>query len=278
MSGKVILVLLAFVVWSVVSWRWYTCGVKGFCGGSDAVAASVDDESNAADAKNQSPLTFSWSSSNPITSSRFGALRDSLNGIIGPNEALTITGYYTEEEENTTEFANLGFARAQQVKQLLAGRMDTSQVNTAAELVASTETMQNTPFESAAFSVVPVIPDDAEVVELNDRTIIYFPFGSSNPELSTAINQYLTGLAERLQGSDQTVVITGHTDNVGDEQPNYELGLKRANIVKDILAERGISAERIEANSEGEAHPIATNDTEIGRKKNRRIELMIESK
>ena len=51
MSGKVILVLLTFLVWSVISWRWYTCGVKGFCGGSDAVAASVDDESNAADAK-----------------------------------------------------------------------------------------------------------------------------------------------------------------------------------------------------------------------------------
>ncbi|MEM6842400.1 MAG: OmpA family protein [Bacteroidota bacterium] len=272
MSGKVILVLLAFIVWSVVSWRWYTCRIKGFCNG-DVVAASID----TGEARNQSPLTFSWSSSSPITSSQFGALRDSLSGLVGPNEALTITGHYTEEEENTTEFANLGLARAQQVKQLLANQMDTSQVGTAAELIASTEAMQTTPFEGAEFAVVPVIPDDAEVVELNDRTIIYFPFGSSNPELSTAINQYLTGLAERLQDSDQTVIITGHTDNVGDEKPNYELGLKRANIVKDILAERGISADRIEADSEGEAQPLATNDTEIGRKKNRRIELRVES-
>ncbi|MGD1893896.1 MAG: OmpA family protein [Cyclobacteriaceae bacterium] len=135
--------------------------------------------------------------------------------------------------------------------------------------------MRDSLVEGAEFSVVPVIPDDAEVVELDDRTIIYFPFGSSNPELSSAINQYLTQLAERLQNSDGTVIITGHTDNVGEELPNRELGMKRANIIKDILAKRGIPVERINAKSEGETQPIATNDTELGRKKNRRIELMV---
>ncbi|MEM9675779.1 MAG: OmpA family protein [Bacteroidota bacterium] len=279
MSGKVILVLLTFLVWSVISWRWYTCGVKGFCGG-DVVAAAAeevptDPRENVKETANQSPLAFAWSSSDPITSNRFAFLRDSLSDAVGVNEALTITGYYTEEEENTTDFTNLGLARAQQVKQLLADRMDTSQIAIVAELITSTEKMRDSLFEGADFSVVPVIPDDAEVVELDDRTIIYFPFGSSNPELSSAINQYLTQLAERLQNSDETVIITGHTDNVCEELPNRELGMKRANIIKDILAKRGIPVERINAKSEGETQPIATNDTELGRKKNRRIELMV---
>ncbi|WKN43894.1 OmpA family protein [Tunicatimonas pelagia] len=274
MSKKVILVLVAFAIWSVVSWQWYTCGVKGFCGG-DAVAAPANNSMTSPAAEAQNPLLFSWSNSEPITSSRFSALRDSLSNVVGANEALTITGYYTEAEENTSDFANLGLARAQQVKELLANQMDTSQITTTSEVLASDVSMQNAPFEGVEFSVNPVIPEGAEIVELDDRTIIYFPFGSSNPELSETINQYLTQLAERLEGSDQTVVITGHTDDVGDEQPNQELGLKRANIVKDILAKRGISAERITANSAGETQPIATNDTEVGRKKNRRIELMV---
>ncbi len=274
MSKKVILVLVAFAVWSVVSWRWYTCGVKGFCGG-DAVAAPTNNDMIQPETATQFPLLFSWSSSDPITSTRFSTLRDSLSNEVGANEALTIVGYYTEAEENVSNFANLGFARAQQVKQLLSTQMDTSQITTAAELLASSETMQNSPFEGVGFSVVPVIPENAEVVELDDRTIIYFPFGSSNPEQSEAINQYLTQLAERLNDSDQTVVITGHTDDVGEEQPNQQLGLERANIVKNILTKRGISVERISANSAGEDQPIATNDTEVGRKKNRRIELMV---
>lgn len=281
MRGKVAFVLIVFALWSVISWRWYTCGVKGFCGGSNAVAASSEDgltnpQENTAEVENQSPLAFSWSNSTPITTNQFSALSDSLSNEVSSNEALTITGYYTEGEKNTTDFANLGLARAYEVKQLLADQIDTSQVNIASEAVAATAITKDAPFEGADFSIVPVIPDDAEVVELDDRTIIYFPFGSSNPELSSTINQYLTQLAEQLQNSGQAVTITGHTDNVGEEQPNYELGLQRANIVKGILTERGISEDRITANSEGENQPIATNDTDIGRKKNRRIELTIE--
>ncbi len=274
MSKKVILVLVAFAVWSVVSWRWYTCGVKGFCGGN-AVAASTNSDMTQPKTATQSPLLFSWSSSDPITSTRFSTLRDSLSSVVSTNEELIITGYYTEEEENLSDFANLGLARAKQVKQLLSTQMDTSQITTAAKLLASSETMQNYPFEGVDFSVVPVIPENAEVVELDDRTIIYFPFGSSNPELSEAINQYLTKLAESLDDTDQAVVITGHTDDVGEAQLNQKLGLERANIVKNILSKRGISAERISARSAGETSPIATNNTEVGRKKNRRIELMV---
>ena len=72
-----------------------------------------------------------------------------------------------------------------------------------------------------------------------------------------------------------SILITGHTDNVGSDQANQRLSEGRANAVRDALIERGVQAERIEAEGKGESEPIADNDTEEGRAKNRRVEFTI---
>ncbi len=69
------------------------------------------------------------------------------------------------------------------------------------------------------------------------------------------------------------VYVEGHTDSVGTN--NYAFGLGRANNVKDYLISQGISASIIKASSKGEDEPVATNTTEEGRAKNRRIEITI---
>jgi len=71
------------------------------------------------------------------------------------------------------------------------------------------------------------------------------------------------------------IVIEGHTDSDGSERYNQQLSSKRANAVKNHLIEKGISAERLEAVGYGEVNPIATNDTNEGREKNRRIEFNV---
>ncbi|MCL4122501.1 UNVERIFIED_CONTAM: hypothetical protein GTU68_039749 [Idotea baltica] len=53
------------------------------------------------------------------------------------------------------------------------------------------------------------------------------------------------------------------------------LGLKRAKGIKSILVNLGIEANRISVGTEGENNPITTNDTDEGRQKNRRVELVI---
>lgn len=75
---------------------------------------------------------------------------------------------------------------------------------------------------------------------------------------------------------DVKVLITGHTDSVGNDASNMTLSLDRANSVRNWLIEKGISAERIRAEGRGETMPRATNDTEEGRAQNRRIEFVVE--
>ncbi len=69
--------------------------------------------------------------------------------------------------------------------------------------------------------------------------------------------------------------IIGHTDNTGDANYNLNLSDKRANAVKEMLIEKGISADRLTSSGEGETNPIANNDTKEGRSHNRRIEATL---
>lgn len=74
---------------------------------------------------------------------------------------------------------------------------------------------------------------------------------------------------------DTYIRVEGHTDSVGSEEYNMGLSMRRANAVKILLVQRGITENRIEAVGFGEDLPVATNDTEAGRQKNRRVEIKI---
>jgi len=78
-----------------------------------------------------------------------------------------------------------------------------------------------------------------------------------------------------IMSSDQAlkVTITGHTDNVGDENRNLDLSINRANAVKKYLETKGISATRLTTSGQGEYRPRADNSTREGRTQNRRVEL-----
>ena len=69
--------------------------------------------------------------------------------------------------------------------------------------------------------------------------------------------------------------IIGHTDNVGKDDANQKLSEGRASAVKQDLIDRGLNADRLEAEGRGESQPIDTNDTEEGRQNNRRVEIEI---
>jgi len=71
------------------------------------------------------------------------------------------------------------------------------------------------------------------------------------------------------------VKVEGHSDNVGDAGYNRKLSGERARSVKLALMRRGVAANRLDAEGYGETRPIATNKTERGRAKNRRVEFRI---
>ena len=76
---------------------------------------------------------------------------------------------------------------------------------------------------------------------------------------------------------DAQIVVEGHTDNVGNEGSNKKLSLDRANNVKQYLTSRGMIAASITAAGYGASRPIAPNDIEDNRQKNRRVELIIKN-
>jgi outer membrane protein OmpA-like peptidoglycan-associated protein len=69
------------------------------------------------------------------------------------------------------------------------------------------------------------------------------------------------------------ILITGHTDNVGDEKALIELSMKRAVAIQDYLVHRGIRKERIQVDGMGASRPLFENTTEKGREQNRRVEV-----
>jgi OOP family OmpA-OmpF porin len=99
-------------------------------------------------------------------------------------------------------------------------------------------------------------------------------FDRSSAQLRTATHALLDRHVDfALDCNRYTIVITGHTDNQGDESWNRKLGLARAVAVRDYLASRGIPADSLIALGAGSSQPVADNGTAWGRVRNRRIEF-----
>lgn len=80
------------------------------------------------------------------------------------------------------------------------------------------------------------------------------------------------------QYPDTFIRVEGHTDSRGSDAYNMDLSQRRANAVKNLLAQRGVAESRIEVIGYGKSMPVASNDTEAGRLKNRRVEIKIAPK
>lgn len=102
-------------------------------------------------------------------------------------------------------------------------------------------------------------------------------FEINRAEIPRAESERLNAASEFLQRYPNTkAVITGHTDNVGNDQANMQLSERRAESVLQYLVGQQIDASRISTVARGEADPVASNDTESGKRDNRRINTTID--
>lgn len=92
------------------------------------------------------------------------------------------------------------------------------------------------------------------------------------PGAMTTIDKLASFLAEY---PDKTLLVEGHTDNVGTDEYNQSLSERRALSVKNALMQAGVDGSRIDTMGLGETHPITDNSTSAGRLKNRRVEIVI---
>lgn len=123
-----------------------------------------------------------------------------------------------------------------------------------------------------------------QITELNAKTTerglvvtlgdMLFETGKSQLKGNSAIN--LEKLINFLKAyPDRTLLIEGHTDNVGSNASNMLLSQARADSVRLYLLAKGINTNRVEVIAKGEGYPVASNLTISGRSLNRRVEVVI---
>ena len=140
----------------------------------------------------------------------------------------------------------------------------------------------------------PAIPDSINVAIVNERnlelvrrTIPILQIGRKLiiEDLLFATNQsvpvvtfqpQLERIAEFMSNRKTVVIrVEGHTDGVGSPEYNLRLSLQRAEAVKAYLIQRRVAAHRIHTLGFGKSRPIASNDNDVGRRLNRRTEIVI---
>ena len=101
-------------------------------------------------------------------------------------------------------------------------------------------------------------------------------FKTGSAEIKKSSLLALNLVAEYLiRNPSSRLKLSGHTDNVGKAEKNLKLSIERAFAVKSYFVIRGVSSEKIDAEGFGMERPIGDNDTESGRKLNRRVEIEI---
>lgn len=108
-----------------------------------------------------------------------------------------------------------------------------------------------------------------------DETVLFDTDKSAlRPSAKDALQEVAASIGQRFNG--KKIYVMGFTDSRASNQYNKELGMERANAVKNWMVENGkISADNIVARSKGETNPVATNATATGRQENRRVEIAV---
>ncbi|KOP37008.1 flagellar motor protein MotB [Flavobacterium sp. WLB] len=200
-------------------------------------------------------------------------------------QKVTITGYATSDETNTTKFENLGLARANDVKNYFVSKgLASSQLDTKGEIINSWKTNADTligpvEYEFATIDTTSAASDDwsalKEKINANPL-ILHFNTNKSSFNLNEEEQQKVTDIIKYLKNVKNTsVLVVGHSDNVGNRDLNVELAQKRADFSKNYLIKNGIEASRIETESKGPDEPISDNATTEGKASNRRTVITI---
>jgi outer membrane protein OmpA-like peptidoglycan-associated protein len=142
-------------------------------------------------------------------------------------------------------------------------------------------------FYSDNFSLKDKSPDSTyhkniplQPIEVNASVVLKNIFFDVNKyDLKNESQVELDKLVQLLQDNPTVFIqIGGHTDNIGNDTDNLKLSENRAKSVVNYLISKGIASARLSAKGYGETQPVADNNTEEGRARNRRTELKVVGK
>ena len=177
-------------------------------------------------------------------------------GIIGATGGAVVGGAIGNANGSTAKGAILGAVVGGAAGMIIGHQMDKQ----AAEL------KQNIPGA--------IVERVGEGIQVTFDSGLLFDFDSDvvRPEARTNLHNLATSL-DKYPGSD--LLIAGHTDSVGTDAYNLGLSERRADAAVTYLAGQGVDRSRMRARGLGETEPVMPNDSDAGRRKNRRVEVAI---
>lgn len=300
------LVLMMALLWSGVSWWWYTCDIKGYCESNttqvenkektaDLALASQNDDKN----KSESPSEIDSASDDPQTNTiepvsntkasetKSEEAESQIDAVVAKNEAAASANNETSQEKGVVDTSVAAVAETKTTSEKTPSTT-TTESSDATQVEAAAQEQSNTDQSVAEQTdttedIVSEDDNDPKKIRIDkvegsitaniQKARIYFPYNSSTQaDLTGSTTRYFDQVVEALKAdSTLKIQLTGHTDNKGQAKRNKALGLRRAETVKKIFIEKGVSAGQIKTDSKGEDKPISTNKTEAGRNKNRRV-------
>ena len=274
---RVFIIILWLILGVIYFWIWDN-GIdsccKGDTDGSDKVGLqdTKSKPESTKPIKKVFPLAFYWEKGEVVKGDAFIAYKDSILATLKDGKILEITGYYFNGEVGDSKGEeNLGLLRAKEIRKLFPEISDEN-IRLFGKLLTDSVPDSTSLFGASKF--VSAV-NNQNVKEIDESAMIYFPYNSTSKLKNARIDKYLDDVVARVKKTNEKVFLTGHTDSLGPVDANYELGLKRAKVIKNILVSKGVPAERIMVSSKGEESPLMPNDTKQNRAKNRRVELKI---
>lgn len=282
--------LFLFVLWAIPTRWYYVCQIRGLC--DDQTQVVSNDASSVAKTlalsykdstilSNYDQFSFGKNVIDPSMSDNNKSFLQSTADYLAsnPNKMLTVTGYYrpSEANEKSGMFENLGLARAAAIRdQLVKMGVPENRILLDYKLAADDNLS-----ESLAFNLTDM--DNSKKAATDQFVFTNMTFSDANFASNSAdfnpnaqFETYADSVVTYLKiNKTKNLTITGHTDNVGEDAPNMSLGKRRAESVKKYFKNKGVAA-TINTASKGEAEPMASNDTEEGKAKNRRVNIRIE--
>jgi len=273
-----------------------------FCCNEDCTKNAIVDETSQGNASAPLPFkfedgditirsndNFNFMSSNhaivqPLSEDLLSCVKEMITHLSkNKDKSINITGFFKEEENNPSNFENLGIARAKAIERfLIEHELSANQISTFGEkdntLVPDQNDILYGPYEFSVKNLNDKSKQKNAMKEsiMKDPVLIQFSKTKAYAVLNTKQKNKIKALANYLNSSDNaSCTIVGHTDSAWSDESNMRLGKKRAEFTKRKLLEYNVDRAKIKTISKGETAPIATNKTENGKAQNRRTEVII---
>jgi OmpA-OmpF porin, OOP family len=283
--------LVAWIIFGVFIWQKYLCdcwGARGKATSSQGLGGwNIADSTAFAVVSNDYFRFFRSKPTHllPVSASLQRGVSETISYLNAHSDrALTVTGYYSDEEKNTSLLPNLGLGRANEVKSYLVSMgLHSNHLLLNSKIIPNANWFsKDTLLKGIDFSFAKIKTSDDRLLDIKARLFnkpitLYFGLNQNVIELD---EQQRTDFADLLYYLDNvegsSLNIGGHTDNLGLNGTNNKLSKERADFVSKYLSENAnIDVSKITATGFGSSKPIVPNTTKENKARNRRVEIIL---